>query len=178
MKQFAKGRETLERSLAFEPVLPETYSLLSALALLDKDTIQSRQYTELFLRETKKLDAPIDSLCAVLAADHSCVGLYQSAIQHYNLAISYKPNNPEYHHERGSALYSQGAIDSALSEFLQVLKLDSTWFSAHWMLGRIFETKGQKGNALEQYLAYLKRDSTSTEAKQIRQRVADLRRQR
>jgi serine/threonine protein kinase/tetratricopeptide (TPR) repeat protein len=172
--EFAKGKKVLEGSLQIKPVYPETYNVLSALSLHEKDSTLAQYYAEVYVQKRTNSGGSLDAVYSSLGSEHGHLGLHQSAIEFYQRAISIKPQKPEYHSELGSELFDIGFSDSARSEFLRALDLDSTLSDAHWMLGRIFELKAEKAKALEQYAAYLRRDSTSSQAKSIQQRVSEL----
>jgi serine/threonine protein kinase/Flp pilus assembly protein TadD len=172
--QFAKGKETLERSLQVEPMYIETYNVLSALALHERDSAHAQYYADVYLQKRTNSGEPLDLVYSSLGGERGHFGLHQSAVEYYRRAISVESNKPEYYSELGSELFHLGFGDSARSEFGHALELDSTLSEAHRMLGRIFELKGEKAKALQQYAAYLRRDSTSAQAKLIQQRVSEL----
>jgi serine/threonine protein kinase/tetratricopeptide (TPR) repeat protein len=176
LKEFAKASETLERSLAVKPVYPETYNVLSALALLRGDSTGCQQYVEQYRKLGTGRDSPPDAVFASLGEIHLHYGLPGSAIRYYSRAAALKPRNARYHYDLGTICYDLGLIDSAKAEFTRTLQIDSALFNAHRMLGRVYEAKGEKGEARRHYLTYLAYDSASTDAAEVRQRVAELRR--
>jgi tetratricopeptide (TPR) repeat protein len=176
LKEFAEAYATLKKSLVVEPVYPETYSVLSAVALIQRDSVGSHQYAEEYRRTKTGRDNPPDVVYASLGGIHLSYGLSRSAMQYYGLAVALRPNNGSYHYELGTACFDLKMLDSAASEFTRALRIDSSLFKAHRMVGKVFEARGEKEEARHHYLAYLRYDSTSTEATEVRQRVVELRR--
>jgi tetratricopeptide (TPR) repeat protein len=175
LREFDKAAEVLSNSLAYQPVYPATYSLLSSLEFLRKDTNAARMHAEVYVREARKSGESSGTIFATLGRDCSSTDAYTNAISYYTKAIAYEPKTSQHHLEYASALYHLGSIDSAQSEFQETLRLDSALFEAHRMLAKISDRKNDSLTALGHYCAYLRYDSTSVEAKEIQVRVDEIR---
>ena len=174
IQRYQDARQTLERSLSVGRVLPNTYSLLSALSIHEGDTAQAEDYAKQCLRDMGRNDVSLDNAYAALADDYSAARLPRQAASFYRKALEHAPSRAELHTELGSLLVQLGILDSAQIEFQLAVHYDSSSKAAHRRLGELFELKTDTVNALLYYGKFLSLDSTSNEGKTIRQRILTL----
>jgi serine/threonine protein kinase/tetratricopeptide (TPR) repeat protein len=169
-----KSRETLERSLNLETVLPETYAFLAALALHDGDTGQSEKYSHEFVHISQENGDALDSVYAILGEHFVSLGLTSSALSQFSRAVQLNPRKAEYHLGLARAFLESGDMKHASDAIRQASTLDSTSFQFHDLQGRMAEMKRDTSEALKQYAICLVADSVSLRSREIRGRVQAL----
>ena len=176
MKQFNRAREILEQSLSIKPVDRDIYGLLSTLAYRDGDTAKALSYEDLFMQRSREGSDSLWSAYVTLAGANLDEGFHANAIRLYRLAISLQPAIAQYHDFLAQALLESRILDTARSECLLALRLDSTCANAYNTLAHIYEVQGDTQKALLQYQSFLKKDTTSSTAEIVRRRIAALQR--
>lgn len=84
---------------------------------------------------------------------------YQKAVQHFQLAVSLKENNADYHYGLGLAHFKLGNVDQSLTSMRKALSLNLTESSYYYYIGAAHQIKNDWKRALVAYrnaLAYSK----------------------
>lgn len=79
------------------------------------------------------------------------VSKYKEASQSFAKAVIKNPDDPYPHIFLGAALYWQGQVDQAMSEYRAALKLDPENAHAHQLMGIAYAWKGDINSALESF---------------------------
>jgi protein O-mannosyl-transferase len=85
-------------------------------------------------------------------------GMYDQAIEQYNLALRLGRFNPEAHNNLGINYARKGWFDKAIEEYLLALSQKPDYVNAHYNLGVAYDAKELRDNAMEQYRIVLKHD--------------------
>lgn len=176
MKQYDSAEEYLTRALTMKPLYTMTYSVLSALALRNGDTARAGEYERFYFQKSGEGHEPLAGAYAMHGRVYLDEGMFDKAVANTSLAVALRPEDPDFFDQLGESYYGQRKIDSARAAYARALELDSTRVNALRMLGRIEEENGQIHSAIRFYEAFRRRDSTSTDAEEVRQRLARLRR--
>lgn len=91
-----------------------------------------------------------------LAEAYRKQGKLDKAIEHYEIAIRLKPNNPLYHFSLAELYSEKGLIEEAINEYKAAISLKSDDPAYYYNLGTIYFERRQLGDAIEQYQIALK----------------------
>ena len=80
------------------------------------------------------------------------------ALQYYELACSLQPSSALAKYRRAELLFSMGRFAVAMTQFEELIKLDSENPNLHFILGKIYQTMGRKTDAIREYTVALNLD--------------------
>jgi tetratricopeptide (TPR) repeat protein len=104
------------------------------------------------------------------------VGLLDSAEAAIQKALDENPRVATHHGQYAEILLRQGRLPDAEQQCYQAMLLDSTYGITHFLLGQVFDKKGDRSDAVRQYNQFLTFDSTSYEAQITRQALSRIQR--
>lgn len=174
LRSFSESRTVLEHSLTFEPVLPETYALLTALASRDGDGSAADGYARELLRRAQTEHAATDSLFALLGETCAFAGAHAQAAAYYSRAIDLNLGNASFRLGLASSALETGDITLAHTAAKAALEIDPSALTGHDLMGRISEAGRDTAAAMRYYMTYLAHDSTSVRSREIRNRMHQL----
>jgi len=76
---------------------------------------------------------------------------FEEAIAEFDKAIELNPSNPDYHNDKGIALYELGKYEEAIAEFDEAIELNPNNPLYHNNKGVALEKLGRYQNAIEEY---------------------------
>lgn len=88
---------------------------------------------------------------------------YEAALKHFNTAIYYELDKPEYYNNRGVTLAKMNQKAGALSDYNAALALDSDLYEARINRGLFYYKNGQKKEALVDFEYAVKIDPSASE---------------
>ena len=91
-----------------------------------------------------------------LGNEYAFDGLYDKAIEHYQIAIRIMPANAPAFNNIGLAYESMGLTGEAIQNYQTALKLDANDARIHCNLGSVYQDKGESGKAEKYYKAAIK----------------------
>ena len=174
LKRFEQAKEFLEDHLDVKPVLPESYAILSALQLREGNHIQADIYLDLATSTFLQQKYSLEEINLYLGAVHLDVELYSQATEYYKKVLDSNPFSASIHEKLGRAYYFLKDSKSAIKEFTEAIKIDSSFSNSHFMLGKIYEETKNKAKAIHYYNKYLKLDSLSKDASEAKTRIKQL----
>ena len=83
-------------------------------------------------------------------------GIFDKAIEHYQTALSLKPDYVKAHNNLGNAYQSIGMFDKAIEHYQTALKLKPDYAEAYNNIAVIYMSKGQFSKAIEYYRTALR----------------------
>lgn len=102
-----------------------------------------------------------------LAAMLQARGLPAEAIEHFQLAVRLRPENPTANNALGASLLGAGRSAEAVPYFLAALKAQPDYFDAHYNLANALASQEKYAEAIEHYRAavHLRPDDANAEAR-------------
>jgi len=172
--ELSKSKKVLIESLSIEPVFHEIYALLARIYLIQEDSISAQRYEKKYIRRIKEMNSPLANTFSYLAQQNYLLGFNKKAKKYFHMAISENQYNPVFHQQLAEIFYDLGQTDSAIIEYKQSLKLDSTRIGIYYSLGKVYEKNDDTVNAKSFYNYYLQKDSVSNLAKEVKKNKAFL----
>ena len=167
-RDFAKGEEYLERSLAAtaEAGLSDAERHFhfvfnrNGLAMIrnfqgrHQDAIQLcragiARLNEHLGAEQHRLHRSI--LTYNTAQVYAAVGSYEEAIEYFSVAISMDPNYSEYYNDRGSVYLRLDRLAEARADYAKAIELSPPYFEVFTNLGQCYRRMGAMTEAIESY---------------------------
>jgi len=159
-----EAKKVLEESLWITNIRPETYSLLMALYISEGDSVKASYYEDLYIRRMKELGADWGRIHEGLGYDFAELELFSRSIPQFRQAITANPREPYYHEQLGHSLLNDNQIELARQEFEEVVRLDSEYAMAFFMLAKVNEVLGDTSGVIVNYQRFLTLDSLSSKA--------------
>jgi tetratricopeptide (TPR) repeat protein len=130
---------------ALRPPLPSPPDFL--LARLEpsfgpKNPLENFAQSETFLLTALKIDPNNADAYAQLGVLYARNGQPDKALANLTTAVDLSPKSPRYHWTRGTALYLQGQLEEALTEFLQSTVIDETFVEGFVALAALHRRLG------------------------------------
>ncbi len=108
--------------------------------------------TELTLWQDDVIHQPEDPIAHYnLATELDHAGQVQEAIEHYQLALRFKPDYASAHNNLGMAFASLGRLPEAIEQYQKALQSVPDYADAHNNLGNALSNLGRLPEAIEQY---------------------------
>lgn len=89
-------------------------------------------------------------------------GNYSSAIEYYNKAIEYYPDNAEAHYQKGRAYTEMSDFTSAIDEYTRTVQLNPGHFKAFINRGYIYNERKEYDRAISDYKKGIELDPNSS----------------
>jgi tetratricopeptide (TPR) repeat protein len=167
-RDFAKGEEYLERSLAAvaESDLPEGERHFrfvfnrNGLAMIRNFQRRPKEAIELCRSGFAYLNEHLDAnehrlhrsiLLYNIAQVYAAIGAHSEAIEYYSATIAQDPNYSEYYNERGNVLLQMDRLKEAEADYLRAIELSPPYFEVLTNLGQCYRRMGAMHNAITQY---------------------------
>jgi tetratricopeptide (TPR) repeat protein len=99
---------------------------------------------------------------------------FQTAINEYQLAIKFQPNEPEIYHNLTLAYLQAEQMDAVIETGLKTLQLNSIDTEMHYYLGLAYEKKEADESALAEYQKYIQLAPNGEFAPDANQKIAIL----
>ena len=152
--------EQYQEKLAKESVLDE-YEIKSIISLVDKgDYLEARELLEGLDSSYYQNEIYYD-LLGVLEMKEA---QYESAIEHFDMAIQLDPNFVVPYHNRAVAYKQLGKYDLAEKDFAAALKIDEDIAKIHFGKARLMTLKGDNSSSKYYYNQAMKRSNYYPEA--------------
>jgi Flp pilus assembly protein TadD len=87
---------------------------------------------------------------------YQSAGMFDKAIEHFQTALSLKPDYVKAHNNLGNAYQSAGMFDKAIEHYQTALKLKPDYAEAHNNIAVIYMSKDQFSKAIEHYQTALR----------------------
>jgi tetratricopeptide (TPR) repeat protein len=167
-RDFAKGEEYLERSLAAiaESDLPEGERHFryvfnrNGLAMIRNFQRRPKEAIELCRSGFAYLNEHLDAnehrlhrsiLLYNIAQVYAAIGAHAEAIEYYSATIAQDPNYSEYYNERANVLLQTDRLEEAKGDYLRAIELSPPYFEVFTNLGQCYRRMGAMQDAIEQY---------------------------
>jgi tetratricopeptide (TPR) repeat protein len=167
-RDFAKGEEYLERSLAAiaESSLPEGERHFryvfnrNGLAMIRNFQRRSQEAIELCRSGFAYLNENLDAnehrlhrsiLLYNIAQVYAATGSHQEALEYYTATIAQDPNYSEYYNERANVLLQMDRLEEAEADYLRAIELSPPYFEVFTNLGQCYRRRGAMQDAICQY---------------------------
>jgi tetratricopeptide (TPR) repeat protein len=167
-RDYAKGEEYLERSLA---AIPESDSPegerhfryvfnRNGLAMIRNFQRRPEEAIELcrsgFAHLNKHLEADEHRLHRSIllyniAQVYAVTGAYAEALEYFSATIDMDPNYSEYYNERANVLLQVDRLEEAKADYLRAIELSPPYFEVFTNLGQCYRRMGAMNDAIEQY---------------------------
>jgi len=109
-----------------------------------KNPLENFSQSEAFLLTALKIDPNNADAYAQLGILYARNGQSEKALANLTTAVDLSPKTPRYHWDRGVALYQQGQLEEALTEFLQSTVIDETFIDGFVALGSLHRRLGDR----------------------------------
>ena len=86
-----------------------------------------------------------------LALEFAQLSLFKNALEEFDLAIKFNPENPKIYRKKGILLFGMKKYAEAKNSFLKTIQLNPKDVQAHINLGMVHYTSGNKDNALKNW---------------------------
>jgi len=167
-RDFAKGEEYLERSLAAldGSDLPEGEKHFrfvfnrNGLAMIRNFQRRPKEAIELCRSGYAYLNEHLDAnehrlhrsiLLYNIAQVYAAIGEYEEALQYYSDTIAQDPNYSEYYNERANVLLQMDRLQEAEADYLRAIELSPPYFEVFTNLGQCYRRMGAMESAIDQY---------------------------
>jgi tetratricopeptide (TPR) repeat protein len=167
-RDFAKGEEYLERSLAAiaESDLPEGERHFryvfnrNGLAMIRNFQRRPEEAIELCRSGFAYLNEHLDAnehrlhrsiLLYNIAQVYAVIGAHAEAIEYYSATIAQDPNYSEYYNERANVLLQMDRLEEAKADYLRAIELSPPYFEVFTNLGQCYRRMGARQDAIQQY---------------------------
>ena len=167
-RDFAKGEEYLERSLAAiaQSDLPEGERHFryvfnrNGLAMIRNFQRRPKEAIELCRSGFAYLNQHLDAnehrlhrsiLLYNIAQVYAAIGAHAEAIEYYSATIAQDPNYSEYYNERANVLLQIDRLEEAKADYLRAIELSPPYFEVFTNLGQCYRRMGAMQDAIEQY---------------------------
>ena len=167
-RDFAKGEEYLERSLAAiaESDLPEGERHFrfvfnrNGLAMIRNFQRRPQEAIELCRNGFAYLNEHLDAnehrlhrsiLLYNIAQVYAVTGAHDEAIEYYTATIAQDPNYSEYYNERANVLLQMDRLEEARADYLRAIQLSPPYFEVFTNLGQCYRRMGAMQDAIQQY---------------------------
>jgi tetratricopeptide (TPR) repeat protein len=167
-RDFAKGEEYLERSLAAiaQSDLPEGERHFryvfnrNGLAMIRNFQRRPKEAIELCRSGFAYLNEHLDAnehrlhrsiLLYNIAQVYAAIGAHAEAIEYYSATIAQDPNYSEYYNERANVLLQTDRLEEAQGDYLRAIELSPPYFEVFTNLGQCYRRMGAMQDAIEQY---------------------------
>jgi serine/threonine protein kinase/Tfp pilus assembly protein PilF len=152
------------------------YPMLAAVYKKEGDGPKAARHELSALKAYKEKNRPIGAAYEHMAGYLTDIGRLDSAKAAILRALDEDANVASYHGQFAEILFKQGDLTESQRESDVALKVDSSYSKGHFLLGEIFEKKGDRSGAIENYTQFIRSDSTSYVAQITRQRLKILQR--
>jgi Tfp pilus assembly protein PilF len=109
-----------------------------------KNPLENFAQSETFLLTALKIDPNNADAYAQLGVLYARNGRDEKALANLTTAVDLSPRTPRYHWDRGVALYQQGQLEEALTEFLQSTVIDETFVEGFVALASLHRRLGDR----------------------------------
>jgi len=167
-RDFAKGEEYLERSLAAiaDSDLPEGERHFrfvfnrNGLAMIRNFQRRPEEAIELCRSGFAYLNEHLDAnehrlhrsiLLYNIAQVYAATGAHQEALGYYSATIAQDPNYSEYYNERANVLLQMNRLEEAEADYLRAIELSPPYFEVFTNLGQCYRRRGAMEAAIRQY---------------------------
>lgn len=167
-RDFAKGEEYLERSLAAiaESDLPEAERHFrfvfnrNGLAMIRNFQRRPLEAIELCRSGFAYLNEHLQAnehrlhrsiLLYNIAQVYAAIGSHQEALEYYTATIAVDPNYSEYYNERANVLLQMNRLKEAREDYLRAIELSPPYFEVFTNLGQCCRRMGVMREAVEHY---------------------------
>jgi tetratricopeptide (TPR) repeat protein len=167
-RDFAKGEEYLERSLAAiaESDLPEAERHFrfvfnrNGLAMIRNFQRRPQEAIELCRSGFAYLNEHLGAnehrlhrsiLLYNIAQVYAAIGAHAEALEYYTSTIAVDPNYSEYYNERANVLLQMGRLKEAREDYLRAIELSPPYFEVFTNLGQCCRRIGAMQEAIEHY---------------------------
>jgi tetratricopeptide (TPR) repeat protein len=144
-KKVIPAKQTLERSLQFNPDVPETYNLLGLLLA-----------QESYFRKAIELEPEFAVAHSNLANLLVEKGDYAQASYHFQKSLAFDAASAETHQRYGLLLELMSSYDQALAELREAVRLNPGFVQAHCDLGDLLSARREYTSAAEEYRAAIR----------------------
>ena len=86
-----------------------------------------------------------------LALKFAQLSLFKNALEEFDLALKFNPQNPKIYRKKGVLLFGMKRYKEAKTSFQKTIQLDPKDVQAHINLGMVHYTSGNKDNALKSW---------------------------
>jgi tetratricopeptide (TPR) repeat protein len=200
-RDFAKGEEYLERSLAVihEAGPPESdfhFNLVfnrNGLAMIRNFQGRPEEARELCRSGIARLNAYLGAdehrlhrsiLFYNIGQVCAATGHYDEALEHFAVTMSMDPNYSEYYNDRGNIYLQMGRLEEARADYLKAIELSPPYFEVLTNLGQCYRGMSAMTEAIESYsraldlepghlLALVGRAKAHEELGHVREAIAD-----
>ena len=86
-----------------------------------------------------------------LALEFAQLSLFKNALEEFDLAIKFNPENPKIYRKKGILLFGMKKYAEAKNSFLKTIQLNPKDVQAHINLGMVHYTSGNKDEALKSW---------------------------
>lgn len=170
-RRYAEAKDVLEASLAITPVFRDTYGLLSLVWHRLGDSVKSGENASMFMRRSREVGDSLVQSYADLGDIFRDDSAHAKAASYYRRGLAVDPANASLRVRMGSVLLALDRRDSARSECLRALALDTGSTEAHWVLGQLAERDQDTAGALGHYHRYLQLSRSGMHARAVDDRL-------
>jgi len=167
-RDFAKGEEYLERSLAAiaESDMSEGERHFrfvfnrNGLAMIRNFQRRPEEAIELCRNGFAYLNEHLDAnehrlhrsiLLYNIAQVYAAMGVHSEAVEYYSATIAQDPNYSEYYNDRANALLQMDRLKEAEADYLRAIELSPPYFEVFTNLGQCYRRMGAMQDAIQQY---------------------------
>lgn len=172
-----EAKRILKESLDLKRIDSEVYLLLSSLASIEKDSIESSMFENIYDRRIRESGLNITSRVEVLT-EHGEIFLqikkYDRAEWLYREAISLVPKNSNVRFGLINILLTRNKLVEAESEIARVLSADRKNYRFYKLMSEFYIKSGKKLKAIESLNTALTLSNTEEENKLLRQKIDSL----